>query len=80
MGIASGVPDKEGKYLRSPGVIRDVADNGLMLTIEMAAALQGFPSDWSFAGTKTSQYRQIGNAFPPPAAEAIGTAIRNALT
>jgi DNA (cytosine-5)-methyltransferase 1 len=79
MGIASSAPDREGKYLRSPGIIRDVADGGLMLTVEMAARLQGFPSDWIFCGGKTSQYRQVGNAFPPPAAAAIGRAIRAAL-
>ena len=79
MGIASGVPGKEGKYLRSPEIIRDVADNGLMLTAEMAARLQGFPPDWAFSGGKTSQYRMIGNAFPPPAAARIGNAIRAAL-
>jgi DNA (cytosine-5)-methyltransferase 1 len=79
MGIASSTPDKEGKYLRGAGIIRDVADGGLMLTIEMAARLQGFPSDWVFCGSKTARYRQIGNAFPPPAAAAAGTAIRNAL-
>jgi DNA (cytosine-5)-methyltransferase 1 len=79
MGIASSAPDREGKYLRSPGVIRDVADGGLMLTIEMAARLQGFPADWEFCGGKTSQYRQVGNAFPPAAAAAIGRAITTAL-
>lgn len=50
------------------------------LTVQMAATLQGFPSDWRFAGRKTHAYRQVGNALPPPVAEAIGTAIRDALT
>ncbi|MFJ2503574.1 DNA cytosine methyltransferase [Microbacterium sp. NPDC087592] len=47
------------------------------LTIEMAARIQGWlPEDgWSFAGRKTSQYRQIGNAFPPPVALAVGKSI-----
>ena len=27
---------------------------------------------WKFAGRKTAKYRQIGNAFPPPVAQAIG--------
>jgi len=51
------------------------------LTIEMVARLQGWRDEfeWKFAGRKTAQYRQIGNAFPPPVAEAIGTSIRNAL-
>ena len=45
------------------------------LTVRMAARIQGFPDSWSFVGKKTSVYRQIGNAFPPPVASAIGTAI-----
>ena len=51
------------------------------LTIEMVARLQGWAKKdgWVFAGGKTSQYRQIGNAFPPPVAEAVGKQIRNAL-
>jgi DNA (cytosine-5)-methyltransferase 1 len=45
------------------------------------ARLQGWRDDWDwrFSGRKTSRYRQIGNAFPPPVAEAVGTAIRRAL-
>ena len=45
------------------------------LTNKMVARLQGFPSSWSFFGKKTAVYRQIGNAFPPPVAEAIGRQI-----
>ncbi len=49
------------------------------LTVDMAAALQGFPPDWVIAGKKTNAYRQIGNAFPPPVAEAVGRQIAKAL-
>jgi DNA (cytosine-5)-methyltransferase 1 len=49
------------------------------LTIPMTAALQGFPPEWQFAGRKTNAYRQVGNAFPPPVAEAVGAAIARAL-
>ena len=49
------------------------------LTLAMAARLQGFPNDWFFAGGKTATYRQIGNACPPPLAEAMGRAVREAL-
>ncbi|MEU9243513.1 DNA (cytosine-5-)-methyltransferase [Streptomyces sp. NPDC048385] len=48
---------------------------GPMLTVEQAALIQGFPQDWKFQGRKTARYRQVGNAFPPPVAEAIGRAI-----
>ena len=49
------------------------------LTCKMAARLQGFPDEWDFYGGKTLKYRQIGNAFPPPAAKAIGTLIKQFL-
>ena len=51
------------------------------LTCEMVTRLQGWQDDWGwrFSGRKTARYRQIGNAFPPPVAEAVGSAIRRAL-
>lgn len=50
------------------------------LTIDMVRRLQGWKDgEWTFVGKKTSQYRQIGNAFPPPVAHAIGGAIVRAL-
>mgnify|MGYP003706132893 CR=1 FL=1 len=49
------------------------------LTLRMAARVQGFPDHWEFSGKKTSQYRQIGNAFPPPVARRIGEAIAAAI-
>ncbi|MDX3514135.1 DNA (cytosine-5-)-methyltransferase [Streptomyces caniscabiei] len=48
---------------------------GPMLTVEQAAVIQGFPEAWKFPGKKTAKYRQVGNAFPPPVAEAVGRAI-----
>jgi DNA (cytosine-5)-methyltransferase 1 len=48
---------------------------GPMLTVEQAAIIQGFPRGWNFQGRKTARYRQVGNAFPPPVAEAVGRAI-----
>ncbi|CBG72740.1 conserved hypothetical protein [Streptomyces scabiei 87.22] len=48
---------------------------GPMLTVEQAAVIQGFPEVWKFPGKKTAKYRQVGNAFPPPVAEAVGRAI-----
>ncbi|MEV3992800.1 DNA (cytosine-5-)-methyltransferase [Streptomyces sp. NPDC049837] len=52
-----------------------------MLTVEQAAIIQGFPDsqNWKFSGRKTARYRQVGNAFPPPVAEAVGRAIKQAL-
>ncbi|MFI0811289.1 DNA cytosine methyltransferase [Streptomyces echinatus] len=49
--------------------------DGPMLTVAQAAIIQGFPEYWKFQGRKTARYRQVGNAFPPPVAEAVGRAI-----
>lgn len=50
-------------------------ETGPMLTVEQTAIIQGFPRNWDFQGRKTARYRQVGNAFPPPVAEAVGRAI-----
>ena len=49
------------------------------LTVPMVARLQSFPDDWTFAGSKTSRYRQIGNALPVRLAMAVGKAVRKCL-
>lgn len=48
------------------------------LTPKMLARIQGFPDSWEITGRKTNACRQIGNAFPPPVAEAVGNAIKAA--
>ncbi|GAA1174112.1 Modification methylase AplI [Corynebacterium glaucum] len=50
------------------------------LTVPMGGILQGFPADWRWQGGKTAQWRQVGNAFPPPVAEAIGRSIYSAIS
>lgn len=49
------------------------------LTSAMTARIQGFPDSWIITGRKTPAYRQIGNAFPPPVAFAVGQAIAEAI-
>lgn len=49
------------------------------LTVEMTAAIQGFPAEWRFMGHRTHAYRQVGNAFPPPVAKAVATQISKAI-
>lgn len=41
------------------------------VTVAEAAALQSYPEGFEFAGAKTKQFLQIGNAVPPLLAEAI---------
>ena len=73
----------DGRWTASGGPIR-VSDTLWMatgrrrLTVEECAILQGFPDDYPWTGTKTSQYRQVGNAVPPILAEVIGRAIKEA--
>lgn len=57
-----------GSILSSP--------NAIVLSERAAAILQGFPDGWMFVGrTKRSRWSQIGQAVPPPLAEAIGRAV-----
>lgn len=49
------------------------------LTVRMGARVQGFPDEWQFAGAKTSAWRQVGNAFPPPVAAAVAHQIAASL-
>lgn len=67
-GIANGPPAADAPFDHTP-----------RLTLEMAARIQGFDPEWKFYGKKTAAYRQIGNAFPPPVARAIGTSIGTAI-
>ncbi|WP_322973187.1 DNA cytosine methyltransferase [Peterkaempfera griseoplana] len=49
------------------------------LNVRQAAMIQSIPEDWAVFGGKTSAYRQIGHAMPPPLATAVGQAIGAAL-
>ncbi|MEU1794697.1 DNA cytosine methyltransferase [Streptomyces californicus] len=76
MGVAND--HETGEKKKSQG--RDLfGPKGPMLTVDQAAIIQGFPKEWEFTGGKTAQYRQVGNAFPPPVAAAVGQAIADVL-
>jgi len=59
---------------------RSPADSGgrRRLTTSECACLQDFPAGYPFQGTKTSQYRQIGNAVTPIVAQRIAEQILEA--
>ena len=47
------------------------------LSVREAARLQSFPDGFRFAGSRTSRFRQIGNAVPPKLAQAVARSVRS---
>ncbi|GHU60564.1 cytosine-specific methyltransferase [Bacteroidia bacterium] len=68
----------DGKSLANMPPDQDFIGNP-RLTLQMAALVQGFPKTWHFVGKKTPAYKQVGNAFPPPVAQAVGKSIYKAI-
>ncbi|WP_346966484.1 DNA cytosine methyltransferase [Clostridium perfringens] len=62
----------EPEYKEAPEILR-------RLTIKEAALIQTFPEEYKFLGSKTSIYRQIGNAVPCELAEVVAKAVLFAL-
>lgn len=70
----------DGKGIVESAPAADLSEFHLpRLTLRMVARIQGFADEWQFSGKKTASYRQIGNAFPPPVAFAVGRAINLAI-
>jgi DNA (cytosine-5)-methyltransferase 1 len=68
------------RHLAAGGESYREAPNRLRrITVEEAAALQGFPRGFRFCGPRVAQYRQVGNAVPPPLANAVACAVKRAL-
>ncbi|WGD42732.1 DNA cytosine methyltransferase [Streptomyces cathayae] len=72
--VGDEVPDVD--FVWDPELGRD---HMVKITAGQAALLQGFPETWEITGRKTSRYRQIGHATPPPVGRALGRAVAAAL-
>jgi len=73
------VPEYHDHLMNGGKPLSGVLPGARRITLQEAALLQTFPRGISFAGTRSSQYTQVGNAVPPLLAESIGRALASQL-
>lgn len=68
-------------YLMAGGEPRaGIVPGARRITVGEAAALQTFSEGTEFAGPRSSQYRQVGNAVPPMLGRTVGQALAGCLS
>lgn len=71
-----GVAPEYHAHLRAGGKPRDGEVPGARrMSVEESALVQTFPAGMRFAGRKSSQYKQVGDAVPPDLAFVVGRSV-----
>lgn len=76
-------PDKPAPTVTARGdsrggvVVLHHPSNLRRMSVRELATVQGFPIAFEFCGNQSDAYRQIGNAVPPPLAEAVARCFLN---
>ena len=74
------LPSRTIRTLPSPDWVYDNRGRLRRLTWRECAILQGFPIDWEFVGSRSSKFKQIGNAVPPQFGRSLGNSLAEAFT
>jgi DNA (cytosine-5)-methyltransferase 1 len=77
---AGEVPGYHAHLMRGGPPRTGTLPGGRRLTPVECAAIQTFPPGMVFHGSRSAQYKQIGNAVPPRLAQVIGAALHAALS
>ncbi|MGQ0556891.1 MAG: DNA cytosine methyltransferase [Nitrospiraceae bacterium] len=64
----TGRPNRKASAVCHPDFVRP-------LSVRESARIQGFPDQWRFTGSMSSQYMQVGNAVPVHLGAAVGVAL-----
>lgn len=73
------VPEYHAALLRGEPPRTGFVPGARRITVAESALIQTFPATAQFAGSSSSQYRQVGNAVPPLLAEQLGKSIARLL-